>query len=365
MSYRYSTKNNHIVYADLLRIFAAFSVIINHIPRFQSEIASFNWQIDNIFYSIVSFDVSVFIMLSGMFNLRSDNLNDSEYGKFFKKSLKMAVALVFWSVLYNILPLCKIILKGESMASLDLMSIPAKILSCEPRTHLWYLYLIIGLYLFTPLLKLFVKNASKKDFEYWLLLYATLGLGINFYNTIGAKLNELCNYLPSIIYFPFLELSGYLGYYIAGYYFSKYTLSRNVKIFIYIMALISLFITIIGTSIMSSSAGKLSLELYNFTQSKPTTMFISFAVFIVFKDIFEQRNFTSKQQNIIKHFAGCTFGIYLLHWLILGRFNAIGLNYNIFNPLFSIPLLALLVMFTSYLVTLILQRIPKFNGYVV
>jgi len=262
-----------------------------------------------------------------------------------------------------LLPLCKIILKGEGIASLDLMRIPAKIFSIEPWTHLWYLYLIIGLYLFTPLLKVFVKNASKRDFEYWLLLYATFGLGIMFYNTIGAKLNELCNYLPSIIYFPFLELSGYLGYYIAGYYFSNYKLNKNVKIFIYIMALISLFVTIIGTSIMSSSAGKLNLELCNFTQ--PTTMLISFAVFIVFKDIFEQRNFTAKQENIIKHFAGCTFGIYLSHWLILDRFNTIGLNYNIFNPLLSIPLLALIIMLCSYLITLILQRIPKLRDYVV
>jgi len=357
-------KNNRVVYADLLRIFAAFGVIINHIPRFQSEIASFNWQIDNIYYSIVRFDVPVFIMISGMFNLQSDNSNNSEYGKFFKKSLQIAVALVFWSVLYMyILPSCKIIFKGESVALLDLMRIPAKILSIEPWSHLWYLYLIIGLYLFTPLLKVFVKNASKKDFESFLLLYTILGWGIKFYNTIGAKSNELCNYLPSAIYFPFLELTGYLGYYIAGYYFSNYILRRNIKIFIYIMALISLFATIIGISIMSSSAGKLNLELCDFTQ--PTIMFISFAVFIAFKDIFEQRNFTVKQENIIKHFAGCTFGIYLSHWMILGRLNDIGLNYNIFNPLLSIPLLALLAMLCSYLVTLILQRIPKFKGYVV
>jgi len=87
MSSRYNL-NNRIVYADLLRIFAAFGVIINHIPSFQSEIASFSWQIDNIFYSIVRFDVPVFIMISGMFNLRSDNSNNSEYGKFFKKSLQ-------------------------------------------------------------------------------------------------------------------------------------------------------------------------------------------------------------------------------------------------------------------------------------
>jgi surface polysaccharide O-acyltransferase-like enzyme len=360
----YNMKNNRVVYADLLRIFAAFCVIINHIPRFQSEIASFSWQIDNVFYSIVRFDVPVFIMLSGMFNLRINNSNNSEYGKFLKKSLQIAVALVFWSIL-NILSIDmgKIIFKGESMASLDLMKIPAKILSIDPWSHLWYLYLIIGLYLFTPLLKVFIKNASKKDFEYWLLLYASFGLGSTFYNAIGVKLNEFCDYLPYFIYFPFLELTGYLGYYIAGYYFSTYKLSRNVKIFIYITALISLFTTIIGTSAMSRLAGELNLELCNF--ALPTTMFISFAVFIAFKDIFEQSNFIAKQQNIIKHFAGCTFGIYLSHWIILNIFKTIGFNYDIFNPLLSIPLLALFVMLCSYLATLILQKIPKLRDYVV
>ena len=63
---------NRIVYADLLRIIATFAVIVLHVSVskwYESPIREYNWQMFNIYDSLVRWSVPVFVMISGMFFL--------------------------------------------------------------------------------------------------------------------------------------------------------------------------------------------------------------------------------------------------------------------------------------------------------
>ena len=67
--------NKRIVYADLLRIIATFAVIVLHVSAskwYDTPVKDFNWQIYNLYDSLVRWSVPIFVMLSGMFFLNPE-----------------------------------------------------------------------------------------------------------------------------------------------------------------------------------------------------------------------------------------------------------------------------------------------------
>ena len=56
----------------------------------------------------------------------------------------------------------------------------AKIPFGPPWYHLWYLYMLIGLYLLVPLYRIFTKNTTEKQFLYLLILFFIFGLCLPF-----------------------------------------------------------------------------------------------------------------------------------------------------------------------------------------
>jgi surface polysaccharide O-acyltransferase-like enzyme len=102
-----SNVNNRNIYADLLRIIATFGVIIIHVSAIRwyiTPINSYNWQILNVYHSIIRWPVPIFVMISGIFNLRPMNAGVEfryEIKKTFKKIYRLIFAIVFWAILYN------------------------------------------------------------------------------------------------------------------------------------------------------------------------------------------------------------------------------------------------------------------------
>lgn len=58
-----------------------------------------------------------------------------------------------------------IIIKHESI---DIINIIGSLI--KGHYHLWFVYLIIGLYLIVPLLRLWVNDTNKKYVEYFIIL---------------------------------------------------------------------------------------------------------------------------------------------------------------------------------------------------
>jgi surface polysaccharide O-acyltransferase-like enzyme len=241
--------------------------------------------------------------------------------------------------------------------------VPYIILSNSWPNHLWFLYLLVGLYLFTPILKIFVRNAKEKDLKYFLILFGIFGICIPFYNEINPQINTLLPNFPNSIAFSVSAVSGYIGYYVAGYYFSIHILKKSTKIGIYIIGGISILCIIIGTSIISLHQGDYNKVLCD--HFGPLFLFISFAVFVLFQDIFNKLSLSQKTIDIITHLSNCSFGIYLSHWIIFQIFHAIGIDRTLFNPLLSVPCMAIAIMICSYIVTIVVKKIPILKEYVV
>ena len=83
--------------------------------------------------------------------------------------------------------------------------------------------MIVGIYLITPLLKVFVKNA-KKEIEYFLILWLYASVVVNL-----VKYYYPINFNIELFY-----VTNYVGYFLLGYYLSNFDISKKWRNISYI-----------------------------------------------------------------------------------------------------------------------------------
>jgi surface polysaccharide O-acyltransferase-like enzyme len=322
----------------------------------------------NIYDSLVRWAVPVFVMISGMLHLKSRNNDDFsvERQKIYKKIIRIICAIAFWTIIYNtFFPIMKCLFKDGNLIEIAIAFRHAlhNTIFGPGWYHLWYLYLIIGLYLITPILNRFIANAQRKHIEYALILFFVFGTCIQLYNTINIMFDNIVSWFPTKdIYFPFPEITGYTGYYIAGYYFSQYDLQNKNRTKLYLGAVISILFTILGSSMWSIYKNEPHGDLYG--NILPNTMIISIALFIFIKNV-SYRSVFEKYKNKIIFISELTFGIYLVHDLLLQIMSRLGLNSLSFNPLISIPIIAFIVFIIGSIIIIFIKRIPILKKYVI
>lgn len=89
------TKSNRIVYMDVLRVIACFSVIMIHSSAryVVKDIGSFNFWVGNIFDGLARIGVPLFIMISGALMLDKNYQFSTQ--KIIKHIIRMIVFLFF------------------------------------------------------------------------------------------------------------------------------------------------------------------------------------------------------------------------------------------------------------------------------
>ena len=222
--------------------------------------------------------------------------------------------------------------------------------------HLWYLYMLIGIYVLVPVYRIFIKHARKKDIEYLIKIFIIFGITFNFIKNTSRLVHPLLQFSS----YSFSELISYSGYFFAGYYFKKYPVSKRFFYIIISLGLLAFLITIIATSVITKKTGSPN-ELF-FGNLYPLTLLESFFVYLVFKALFENKTF-KRQQMIIITLSNYSFGIYLIHALIIEELSRIGVNANTMHSLFSIPLISLAVFMISLCIVFIIKRF-KFSRFI-
>ena len=86
---------------------------------------------------------------------------------------------------------------------------------------------------------------------------------------------------------------------------------------------------------------------------------MSISFFLFFKNNFNNLKINEKKNNIIQKIAKFTFGIYLLHPLIIENImKKLNLFYLQFNIIFLIPIINLVLFLFCLLICIILKYIP-------
>lgn len=338
--------NERIDYIDFLRVIALCMAVTIHVSAFfldDATVGSKNWMVAHFFDTLSRPAVPVFIMVSGLLQLSSDQaLSLIIFLK--KRSFRVIFPLFSWSVIYVF---------WSSINTHEVINLKAfllNILSGNVYYHLYFLYMIFGLYLLTPLLKVFIAQAKKQDFLYaiglWILAVSVFSLLKKFW---GIR-----------FYYLLIPITGYIGYYLAGYFLSTIPLVKNS--FLLIIWMIANLATFLGTWVISNKTGELDEFFYGYTSL--TVIASAFTLFIYIKQL-DVSGFYTRFPNLKKFIslaASTSFSVYLIHLIILEMLYVgtlgITIDSNTFNPIIGIPLIVAIVSIFSGLIVLTLRRIP-------
>ncbi len=346
-----------VAYLDILRVLASLSIVILHVAAhnwYKIDVNGKEWYVLNIYDGLVRWGVPCFIMISGALFL------DKEYSVrtlFSKHIFRMFIVYAVWSFVY-------LLFSGQNGFG-NLIS-----LFIRGHYHMWYIIMITGLYMSTPLLKLIICN--EKALRYFLL--------ISFIFTILAAqiLTLVTDFAPRVIVLGMEALNevwtniasnvflGYSLYYVVGWYLHKKKISKLQVAIIYALGIISFALIIVLDYLVAMKTQK---ECGNY--HIPNSMFVFFSSIAVFVFVKNMSSMISTNRNnlllrMFKKLSIYSFGVYLVHPLIIEGIDDIyGITTSSFNPVISVLAISLLVYIISNVISCILKRIPFLNRYIV
>jgi len=282
-------------------------------------------------------------MLSGALLLQPSKFSEP-IKVFFKKRLaRIALPFIFWGAVYFAWRFF------ANKEALSLNSIGQGILA-GPYYHFWFLYMLVGLYLITPILRVIVGHANWKVIRYFFVLWF-LGTAI----VPLLRLTGTYSLDPNVF-----VLTGWIGYFLLGTYLPKMKIR---PLFLYIFMILGFAWTMIGTYIVTAAIGG-TLGLFFYDYLTFNVILASAALFLLLLTIsprhFETRS--SPVNRLLHQISVNTLAIYLFHVMILESLQRGYFGFKIsvttMNPAFEIPLITALTFAISLGLVYLLKRIP-------
>lgn len=331
------SKQKRYDYIDILRSMSIFFVVLIHTS--DSIVWASDWFNQNpkwwwtaaIFDMISTPGVNIFIMISGLLLLYPSK--DESVKTFLRKRfLRILPPFIIWSVIYW---------RWSVYINEEIIPLQGALRSFADGGlyyHLWFMYMILLLYLLTPLFRIITKHAEDKLLFYavavWFCLVVILPEVQRFFQLEGSGI-EITSFLNYAGYFFFgaylrnkklrkwrhwgLDISFILG----SFAYTTYELYKHTK----------------------AAGGYLEDLPYDFNFA-PSVAVLSISIFLFVKSIpWEKLLDRVKGWRPIIHLMGrASFTVYLAHPIILETLEAGYFGFTLygakFNPLFAIPITA-------------------------
>jgi surface polysaccharide O-acyltransferase-like enzyme len=294
-----------LFYIDVLRSVAIIGVIIIHgldqILRFSNDFTSITWWYANILNSSVRWVLPAFFMISGLLLLSKDE----DVRAFLTKRLnRIIVPTLVWSGVYGLWVWMQynhgLTLKEHLISTF---------VHATPYYHLYFLFAIFGFYLLNPILAVFVRHSSQRRLAYaiatFLCVASVSNMSVSWFLGVypGTRLMSLLQWVP------------FIGYYLAGFYFNAYPLTwPTKKIVSILLALIT--IAALGTYYLTSVYGHGPRGVLFQDYLSPGVIAVTLLTFALFSRL-KLQAFPSWLHTITKELAAASFGIYLLHLIVM------------------------------------------------
>jgi surface polysaccharide O-acyltransferase-like enzyme len=286
-------------------------------------------------------------MISGYLLLSSQ----SETIPFLKKRIpKLLIPLVFWGTFYLVwhggLPedpvkYVKAILLALGTGKLEF--------------HLWFLYVFIGFYLFMPVLRVFVRNASDSDIWYYVAIWFILG-------PVFVLVMSLTD--DQLALTQFLYFGGFIGFLLLGYLLGKrdlppkWTLAAWILLPLWAAALTAILYA-------QTKAAKVMNDAMFDTLTVYITPYVALS-FLALKGLGQriQLNLASGSRlpAVIETLGRASLGVILIHVFVLDYMYAgiggIHLAPYDFHPAVSVPVVSVVGYLICFALVYVMQKIP-------
>jgi surface polysaccharide O-acyltransferase-like enzyme len=374
-------KNQHIVWLDVVRFIAMFTVVcchctdpFNFYPGTAPNIGEIKlW--GAIYGSVLRPCVPLFVMITGalLLPVRGDA------STFYKKRIpRVFYPFLIWSVLYNLFPWItgllglnpQIILDFFPYAGEEVMqqsfSVSLEYILMIPfnfsilAVHMWYIYLLIGLYLYLPVFSAWVEKASERAKLMFLLAWGVTLLLPYYYQFVSNYLWGTCSWNSFGMLYAF---AGFNGYLLLGHYLKnlEWSLKKTLAIGIPMFA-VGYAVTFLGFRHITALPEYTDemLELF-FTYCSLNVVMMTIPVFMLAKKV---KVNSERMKKALANLTVCGFGIYMIHYFFTGP--SVVLMRAINMPIgLQIPVAAILAFAVSWGLVWLIYHAGKVAKYIV
>jgi len=369
-----SKERGFSVPVDVIRTVAIVGVILLHsandlTSQQMSWFEIVRWNTVTVYQSIGRLGVPLFLLLTGALLLQPSKLTEP-IGVFFKKRVaRIGLPFIFWGAIYFAWDF--LVVNKINNQPITTNSIIQGVLT-GPYYQFWYIYLLLGLYLITPILRVIMAHASRDLIKYILLLWF---LGAAIVPTIALV-------TPLHLDTNVLTITGYVGYFILGAYLLTVQISRS-KLALY--TAVGVTLTAIGTYVIAATVG--GTEMYFFQgYLSPTLIFAAASLFLLLivvqsppstqafavpsatenyfkpKEICAESPCESKGRKLLRLISANTLALYLFHVMVLETIQkgylGFAINGNTINSVVGVPLNTVIVLFVSLGIIVGLKKVP-------
>lgn len=311
--------------------------------------------------------VPLFVMLTGALLLPVK----MEMGAFYKKRIfRVLFPFLIWSILYYLTPWftgllgmdSSVVFKLFSWAETDNQSLSAALsliaripyhfsfLAC----HMWYIYMLIGLYLYLPIFSAWVEKATRRQKEWFLAIWLLTTKLPYFTEFVEKYAFGTCEWNSFGLFYYF---AGFNGYLLLGHYLHKYVDWSGCKRIAIGMPLlvVGYAISLLGYQYIMSLPTQTpeQVELF-WTYCTPNVAMMSAAWFLMIYAIKPKAE--SLVGRLLANLTQCGFGLYMIHYffIYLGFVTANALNLPSWA---RIPASAIVVLICAWTLTALAKRL--------
>jgi surface polysaccharide O-acyltransferase-like enzyme len=356
------------VWIDILKVIAIFMMVAIHCtdnvtPAERSE----PWYnlYGSIYGSLMRPAIPIFVMIMGVLLLPIKQEITQFYSK---RLLRVVIPFLIWSVIYNLFPWITGLMGleptiineffawvtpsqafGDAMYNIAMIPFAFSYFAVQ----MWYVYLLIGIYLYLPFFSAWVKQSTKKE-QHIFLFFWFISLFIPYLRQYLVKdLWGVCSWNEFGMLYSF---AGFNGYLLLGYYLKQHPImwswSKMFAVFVP-MFLIGYFITLIGFKSITAIPGQ-PVELVElfYTYCSPNVLMLTIPFFVMIQRV---KIKSEPVKQMLKSLSVATFGIWMSHYLFLAPCYMFIESLPIHTMLKMIVCSILLLTVTWGFVTLVLK----------
>lgn len=337
---------------DILRVVAVAGVVAIHV--FAATVENDSIRGSGTWWAAVAVDIGfiwvvpAFVMVSGALLLTTRMQGEGPAVFYRKRLLRLGPAFVFWQLFYIV-----VVRMWMSGQDLGLGAALGLIAEGTTYTHLYFLWLIVGLYAVAPVIWPFLRDGGRRRA---VVLATCIIIATASVYTVSALLGAVGS--PRPIHLTALtQWLPYVGYFIAGAAFAGVLVSRTraIALALGVAVLLGLAIWEYGVS----PAFPAVRALLPVTYTSVVTAGATIGIFLLAQRLFEGRIGPSAGR-MWRTLSDASFGVFLVHFAVL-----IGLRMLLpefaraaTHSFASAALLWLTVVVLSFAVSLVARRIP-------
>ncbi len=359
----YLQQMKRIVFLDYVRVFACFLVMLVHASEnFYGAIGSSDmagpqsWlenETDRLWVSIYDgfsrMSVPLFMIVSA-FLLVPMKEEQTSWQFYRKRFVRVLPPFFVFMILYSTLPL----LWGQIDFPASLKDLSHILLNFPSLAgHLWFMYPLIGLYLFIPVVSPWLRKASPSEERFFIILFL-VSTCIPYLNRWFGEVWGQCfwNEYHALWYF-----SGYLGYLVLAHYIRVHlNWSTAKRLYVglasmsagAVLTILSFYLQAVPQVIHETPVIEIGWAFCTFN-----CVLLTAGTFLIFSTISRKET-----PRAVASLSGASYGMYLVHIFWLGLWVYVFKTELPLPTVAAIPVMALCTFISSYLTVRVLQLLP-------